>query len=233
MYVCVDRHYANHMQLKKYAPVIMESGVELDSDGGYNGYDNGGEYNTIKNYQSENNYNYKHNGGSDGGDNQGNLDQTGHGIYSWYNELPTGQWSRPANFETEVRNPGHMITIDMRKLGLLTMIKLGLFKHKVLILIKFLLTLAVKLKTILLFKLKLFFKLFLLNKFLKFILLSVVPGFLPLLQRLLNPMMSNSPMNMMMNMPMINGMGSNRFRNDSIESVHRRITAGNSGDRDH
>lgn len=210
---------------------MVETEVELDGSGigiggGYNGYDNGGEYSTIKNYEYENN-NYKHNGGSSGGGNQANVDQSGNGMFSWYNALPTGYWSRPANVETEVRNPGHGTTFDMKKLGLLVMIKLGIIKLKTLMLIKFLLTLAVKLKTMLLFKLKLFVKFFLLNKLLKIIVLPMLPSLLPLLQKLLNPMMSNSPMNMMMNGM---GMGTNRFQNDTIESVNRRITPGNPGD---
>lgn len=225
--MCVDRHYASHRQLKKYGPVIVETDVAMDNGDGYNSYENVGEYGAVVNYESENNNNMYKQYGAGGGSSQVNSDHGGNGIVSWYTEPLSGHSSRPAVVKAEVQNPGHKMTVDTSKLGLLAAIKLVLIKLKALMVIKFLLSLAVKLKTLLLFKLKMFAKFFIFSKLLKFTILPLMPSLLPLFRRLLSPVMPTAPpMDMMMNMDM----GGNRFRNDTVESAHRQITAGSSGD---
>lgn len=228
--VCVDRHYTSHRHLKKYGPVIVDTDVETDNGDGYGRYENVGEYGAVANYESENHNNVYKQYGAGGGSSQANADHGSNGIVSWYTEPLSGHSSRPAAVKAEVQNPGHKMTIDTSKLGLLAAIKLVLIKLKALMVVKFLLALAVKLKTLLLFTLKTFAKFFIFSKLLKFAILPLMPSLLPLLRRLLSPVMPTpSPMDMMMNMDM----GGNRFRNDTVavvESAHRQIAAGSSGD---
>lgn len=182
----------------------METDVATDESNaitaGYDGYDNAVDYSyNGANYDPEI---YKNPKGDVyvNGDSGAN---SGDGVIGWYSEPPSHAPSRPLQaVMAAAHHAGHMMTVDVRRMGWLAMTVISVAKLMALKALKFLVFLAVKLKLLLLFKLFLFAKFFVIGKIFKFFILPILPSLLSLLKNITTMMMPSSSMSPMM-MPMM------------------------------